>query len=383
MVRFVLAVLIATSFAASAHADVLDLLRAGLAARIRGNFDAAISYYTQVIDTGELGQAQLAIVLNARGVAYDITGEPDKAINDFNVAIQINADYWEAYSNRGLAWIKKREYDRAAADFTAAIRDEKVAHLAFNNLANIYAGKGDYDRSIEDYSRAISLRPDYADAYYGRANVYNEFGDTEKAIADFDATIRLNPKHVMAFANRAYAYQIKGEYGRAIPDLDEVIRLQPFSAVAYLYRGVARLYLGSTQAAIQDFANAVRLRPSDAYAVVWLHLARVRTGQDDRSELTRNAASVDRANWPRPLVDLYLGTVSHDSISSAAPSNGDVKAQRRRVCEIEFYLATFDLEQSARDEAQQHIRAAADTCAVGGIEFIATRATAAEIDLKR
>jgi tetratricopeptide (TPR) repeat protein len=383
MVRFVLALGIAISFAASVHADVLDLLRAGLAARVRGNFDAAISYYTQAIDTGELGQAQLAIVLNARGVAYDVTGEPGKAISDFNVAIQINPDYWEAYSNRGLVWIKKHEYDRAAEDFTAATRDEKVAHLAFNNLANIYAEKGDYDRSIEDYSRAIRLRPDYADAYYGRANIYNELGDTKKAIADFDATIRLNPNHVMALTNRAYAYQIKGEYGRAIPDLDEVIRLQPFSAVVYLYRGVARLYLGSTQAAIQDFANAVRLRPSDAHAVVWLHLARVRAGQDDRSELTRNAASVDRANWPGSLVDLYLSKVSHDSISSAALSNGDLKAQRRRVCEIEFYLATYDLEQGAREEAQQHIRAAAEACAAGGIEFIAARATAAEINLKQ
>ena len=91
----------------------LNLLRAGLAARVRGDFSTAIAYYTQAIDTGELTQSQLAVVLNSRGVAYDFIVEPDKAIADFNAAIQINANYGEAYINRGLAWVKKHDYDPA------------------------------------------------------------------------------------------------------------------------------------------------------------------------------------------------------------------------------------------------------------------------------
>src|SRR6516164_6505646 len=417
MVRLILAAVAAVSLVASVHADALNLLRAGLAARVRGDFNTAIAYYTQAIDTGELTQVQLAVVLNSRGVAYDFIGEPDRAIADFNAAIQINANYGEAYINRGLAWVKKRDYDRGLADFTAATRDEKFAFLAFNNRANIYANKHDYVRAIEDYGQAIRLRPDDADAYYGRANAYNELGEAEKALADFnaaigakpdfqpaylnrsvlkiargdpdgaiadlDAAVRLNPNDAVTFSNRAYAHQVKGEYGRAISDLDQAVRLDPFSAAMYLNRGVARLYLGRTEAAIQDFATAVRLRTSDVYAVIWLHLARVRAGQDDRSELARNATRVDRAKWPGPLIDRYLGTSSDDAVRGAALSNGGAKAKRKRACEAEFYLATFDLEQRARAEAQQHLRAAADVCAVGGIEFIAVRATTAEIKSNR
>ena len=180
--RFVLAAIIAVSFVASAYADALNLLRAGLAARVRGDFNAAIVYYTQAIDTGELTETQLAVVLNSRGVAHDFVREPDKAIADFNAAIQINANYGEAYINRGLAWVKRRDYDRGLPDFTAATRDEKFAFLAFNNRANIYADKHDYVRAIEDYSQAIRLKPDYADAYYGRANVYNELGEADKGV---------------------------------------------------------------------------------------------------------------------------------------------------------------------------------------------------------
>jgi tetratricopeptide (TPR) repeat protein len=417
MVRLILVAVSVFGLIASAHADALYLLRMGLAARMRGDLNGAIHHYTQAIDTGELTQLQLAVVLNSRGVAYDMTGEPDKAIADFNAAIQINAEYGEAYVNRGLAWAKKRNYDRAEADFTAATPDEKFAFLAFNNRGNIYAEKGDYDHAIEDYSRAIRLRPDYADAYYGRANVHNELGDTGKAmadfdaairikpdfpaayvnrgvlkiasgdsdgaIADFDAAIRLNPNDAMTFSNRAYAFQVKGEYGRAITDLDQAIRLSPFSLTMYLNRGVARLYSGRTEAAIQDFANAIRLRPSDAYAVLWLHLAHERAGQDDRRRLAKNAMGINRALWPGPVVDLHLGIVSRESVINARISAPDAKAQRKRACEIEFYLATFDIEQGLQEQVQQHLKAASETCAVGGIEFIAARAVAAEINSKR
>jgi hypothetical protein len=60
-----------------------------------------------------------------------------------------------------------------------------------------------------------------------------------------------------------------------------------------------------------------------------------------------------------------------------------MKAQRKRICEIEFYLATFHIEKGSQEHARQHLRAAADACAVGGIEFIAVRAIAAEINLHR
>jgi tetratricopeptide (TPR) repeat protein len=417
MVRLILAVPIAVSFVIAVHADALDLLRAGLAARLRDDFEAAISFYTQAIDTGELTQSQLAVVLNSRGVGYDIKGKPDSAIADFNAAIQINGDYGEAYINRGLAWVNKLDYDRAIADFTAATRDGKSAFLAFNNRGNIYSEKGDYDQAIEDYTSAIRAKPDYADAYYGRANTYNELGDPEKAmkdfdaairtrpdftpayvnrgvlriqqndpdqaIADFDAAIRLDPSDPRTFSNRAYANQVKGEYGRAMSDLDRAIRLAPFSPEAYVNRGVTQLLMGRADEAVHDFANAVRLRPSDPHSVLWLHFARVRARQDDRRELTRNAMGIDHAAWPAAVVDLFLGRASRQSISDAILSDGERRAQRKRICEIEFYLATFDVEQGFQEQAGQHLRTAVDTCSAGGIEFIAVRAIDAEINLKR
>jgi lipoprotein NlpI len=418
MIRFVCALALSLAISLSAQADVVDLLKAGLAARSRGDFDGAIYYYTQAIASGELAKPYLATVLNGRGVAYDVKGEVEKAIGDFDAAIRLKPDYGEAYINRGLAWVQKRDYDRAIADFTeAAALDRRFAHLAFSNRGIAYGEKRDYQRGIQDFDEAIRLRPDYAPAYYGRGNIYNAIGDTDKAIADFgaairiqpdfqaaytnrgalhisngdtdkaiadfDAAIRLNPSDVLALGNRAFAFGSKREYGRAVADLNEAIRLDPFNASIYFKRGLIRLYSGDADAAAQDFATSVRLRPSDGYGVIWLHLARVRAHLDDRRELAQNATNIDGAKWPGPLVDLLLGSLSRDAVSTSAFSGSNGTAGRKRACDIEFYLATFDLEQGEQNEAQRHLRTAADICSPDGIERVAARAELDGIAAKR
>ena len=410
MTRFVLLFFLVLGTTVSAQSEVLDLLKAGLAARGRGDFDGAIYYYTQAVATGELNSSNLSTVLNSRGVAYVVKGESDRAIADFDTAIRLKPGYGEAYINRGLAWGQKRDFDRAITDFTEAttLVETGLAHVAFSNRGMAYGEKHDYTRAIQDFDQAIRLRPEHAGAYYNRANIYNAIGDADKALADFDAAIRiqpdfqaayinrgsihvmrgetskatvdfdvairLNPRDALAFGNRAYAYGSRKEYDRAIVDLNEAIRLDPYAASTYFKRGLAHLYAGHTDAAIQDFAISVQLQPSDAYAVIWLHLARVRAQQDSMRELAQNATRIDRAKWPGPLVDLHLGSMSHDAVSGSAGANGGGKTRRNQACDVEFYLATFDLEQGERDEADQHLRAAVGLCTPGGSERMAAEA---------
>ena len=71
----------------------------------------------------------------------------DRAIEDYNRAIDLNPDHAEAYSNRGL-----------------------VCEI-----------KGDYDRAIEDYNKAIELKPDLAEAYSSRGRVCHKQGDYDRA----------------------------------------------------------------------------------------------------------------------------------------------------------------------------------------------------------
>ena len=305
-----------------AHAGVLDLLKAGLAARNRGDFDSAINLFTQAIDTGSLSGPRLAAVLGSRGVMFDLKGETDRSIDDFDAAIRANADFGSAYIYRGLAWVKKRDYNRAIADFTeASSRDATYAFLALSNRGNVYNIIGEYDRAVEDFGHSIQLNPDYAEAHSNRGIAYLAKGEIDKALTDFGDAIRLDPADAVALTNRGNTYAANSQFERAIADFNSAIRLKPYSSWPYINRGRAELYLGQTPAAISDLGTAVRLSPTNAYAVIWLHLAHLQAAEDDSQQFRRDAANVDRNKWPGPIVDLYLGMASPEVVSTAAQVN--------------------------------------------------------------
>jgi tetratricopeptide (TPR) repeat protein len=409
MTRFLVTLLIVMGMSYLAHADALDLLKAGLAARSRGDFAAAADLYTQAIDTGSLSDANRAVVLASRGVAYDMIGETDRAIDDFDTAIRLYPDYGKTYIYRGQAWAKKRDFNRATTDFTEAIRrDPSDAFLALDNLGNVdeeigehdraienygraielnpgyvpayynragaHYAKADYDHAIEDYGRAIQLKPNYSEAFNNRGIAYLAKGALDKAIADFSAAIGLNSNNVTAVVNRGHMYATDGQFELADVDFSSAIKLKPDVARLYVDRARAKLYLEQTEAAISDLSTAIRLNPWDAYAMIWLHLAHVQAATDDLHDLARNSANVDHQKWPGPVIDLHLGTTSPETFNKASFSNVDAKVRLERACEVAFYLGTFYLEQRDRVEAKRHLEAAVNACSPSLIELGAAKA---------
>jgi lipoprotein NlpI len=159
-----------------------------------------------------------------------------------------------------------------------------------------------------------------------------------------------------------------------LDDFDEVVRLQPHKAWAFGNRGIARFYSGQTEAGIANLETAGTLSPSDALLLIWLHFLRARTGQDDSKDLSARAAEIDRTKWPGAMIDLYLGVVGPDVIRAALLSGGNRSAQRRRICEIDFYLATFYIQRGASAEARTNLNDAVSNCSPGTIELAAAKA---------
>ena len=146
-------------------------------------YDQAIDYYTS-----QLRSNPTAMAYEGRGAVWQLTGEHDIAICDFNEAIRLDPKSDTAYFDRGLAWKSKRAYEKAIADFNEAIRLEPKYAGPYNNRAWLWATCPDAKfrdgkRAVESALRANELTSGKNAYYVGTlAASYAEAGDFVKAV---------------------------------------------------------------------------------------------------------------------------------------------------------------------------------------------------------
>ena len=117
-----------------------------------------------------------------------------------------------AFDNRGVAYRRKGEYDRALQDYEQAIQLNPDNANAYNNRGIIYRIKGDYERAIADYGEAIWLKSgNFPAAFYNRALAYADKGEYDQALTDFDVVMRFNAKNALALYARGLTLQKKGD----------------------------------------------------------------------------------------------------------------------------------------------------------------------------
>jgi tetratricopeptide (TPR) repeat protein len=100
----------------------------------------------------------------------------------------------DAYINRGQEYYTAKDYDRAIADFDTAIDMGPREPIAYGNRGNCWYVKKDYDRAIADYTQAINIERSYTAAYTGRAMAEEAKGDITSARADYRAALSVPQK---------------------------------------------------------------------------------------------------------------------------------------------------------------------------------------------
>ena len=100
--------------------------------------EQVINGCTAVVQFGSSTEKNMALASSNRGDAYRSTGEYDRAIEDFDRAIQLDPSNALAHSNRGFAHFFKAEFSGAAADF---LRSFELQPDAYSLLGRYLARK--------------------------------------------------------------------------------------------------------------------------------------------------------------------------------------------------------------------------------------------------
>jgi tetratricopeptide (TPR) repeat protein len=163
------------------------------------NPDEGIAACTAIIQSESESPGNRARAFDSRGKLYAVRkGDNDRAIVDYDEAIKLNPDFFNAWYDRGNAYHAKGDYDRAIQDYDEAIK--RFAPLipllgveVFNDRGKAYSMKGDHYRAIEDYDEAIKLNPNYAPAIYNRGIARRALGDVSGGDADITRAKQIAP----------------------------------------------------------------------------------------------------------------------------------------------------------------------------------------------
>jgi tetratricopeptide (TPR) repeat protein len=215
MMRVLLAAVCLLLFAETLQAGGLDDLKAANAAAENGKSDEAILLFTQALGSSDLSPADQFAARKGRGNEYtsksliadaferldQARGLRADAIADFTAALDSKTDDASVYIARAQVYDLNGQYDSAITDFDAALKLNN-SPVTLVQRAGSQSAKGDYDRAVADYTAALAIvtkdAKDPKDGDLNTSDIYSQRGYVQfiaaryaAAAADFDKALTL------------------------------------------------------------------------------------------------------------------------------------------------------------------------------------------------
>ncbi len=223
----------------------------------QGNYEDEIALWNDVV-TMNLSAIQVAPAIMNRGNAYSAKGEFDKAMQDYDEAINLDPKNAGAYVNRALALARQGDFEAAMKDYAKAIALNPRQWQAYFNRAAELKDSGKLREAVADLSQVINLNPEFAGAYVNRANIYVRQSELDKAIADYNAALQRDSTLTDIYISRAKLFLRKKKYQQAVSDLQTAVQMKTKRPEAAL-NSLAWLRATCPEPGMRDGKEAVQL----------------------------------------------------------------------------------------------------------------------------
>ncbi len=157
MKRFavIAAVLAAAGSAGHAIAQSTDWKLCGPEAP--GDAERSVEACSRIVAAPALKVGDRAAAYIYRGTIFLRRGDTERAISDYDAALQLRPGDVVALNRRGEARSNRAEFVKALADYDQAVRLNPRYPLAFRNRARIHFYRGDFVAAAEDFRTAESI----------------------------------------------------------------------------------------------------------------------------------------------------------------------------------------------------------------------------------
>ena len=220
-----------------------------------GNIEDAIAELDTAVESNATSN-----IYALRGEAYMQMGDYQKALNDFDSAVEMDGLNAIAFYDRSLLNTRLENYDAALNDINNALAAQSMKPADILTMRDLYAKRGqlnlwlkNWQGAVADYTNSLARAEGRisADVYAERAEAFTALGDFENAINDYTSAVRVVSEQIQAAASQ--------------DDREK----QSSNAMGYFEKSAALNFkLGNVDAARKDlesaFAIAVALNDGDS-----------------------------------------------------------------------------------------------------------------------
>jgi len=207
------------------------------------DYYGAIHLLQEIVESGR----SFADCYHLLGLCYALLGQPQRALEHFGKALELNPRYIEAHIHRGVLLNDLGRTEEATEAFRQAAAHNHPqptgfpAHVAANLanhhalLAAAYAESGALQEAIAQYRRAVQLGPGFADLRYKLARALLEAGDVLAAREELEHVVRDRPNFLDALASLGLARYLSGDAVGAQQVWHECLLARPRNARVEAY----------------------------------------------------------------------------------------------------------------------------------------------------
>ena len=135
------------------------------------------------------------------------TGEYQKALEDFDSAVEVDGMNAVAFYDRALLNTRLENYEAALADINNALAAQSMKPADILSMRNLYAKRGqlnlwlkNWQGAVADYTNSLARSEGSisANVYAERAEAYTAMGEYENAINDYTSAVRIVSEQIQA-----------------------------------------------------------------------------------------------------------------------------------------------------------------------------------------
>ena len=159
---------------------------------------------------------------------YARSGNHQRAIEDFDKAIELNPQFAQAYSNRGAAYAARGQYEEAIGEYKQVLKIDPDNVQAHNNLGHLYIDREiDLEEGLRLIRKALSIAPENPSMVDSLGWAYYKKGMFDEALEQLERAIKLGGEGAEFHEHLAKVLEKKQMHEEAIKAWEKVLEIDP------------------------------------------------------------------------------------------------------------------------------------------------------------